>query len=119
MIKCKCKICGKKYSYNRKKGHKKTVCNSCNVVLFRRKRKRMAIEYKGGKCVFCGYDKCQDALGFHHLESEKKEFGLSSSTGLCRSWEKVKKELDKCILVCANCHAEIHAGYPSGMGLGC
>jgi DNA replicative helicase MCM subunit Mcm2 (Cdc46/Mcm family) len=78
------------------------------VTARRKKLKKMAIEYKGGKCIFCGYNKCNDALDFHHLDSNKKEFGLSVR-GLTRSWEKIKEELDKCILVCANCHRELHA----------
>jgi 5-methylcytosine-specific restriction endonuclease McrA len=68
----------------------------------------MSVQYKGGKCCICGYDKCYDALEFHHLDPSQKDFGLSSN-GHTRSWEKVKEELDKCILVCANCHREIHA----------
>jgi predicted DNA-binding protein YlxM (UPF0122 family) len=74
----------------------------------RRKIKEMAVEYKGGKCVKCGYNKYIGALEFHHLDPTVKDFAISNS-GHCRSWEKVKDELDKCILVCANCHAEIHA----------
>jgi len=73
----------------------------------RRKLKEMAIAYKGGKCMICGYNRCIDALEFHHLK--KKRFGLSTK-GLTRSWEKIKKELDNCILLCANCHRELHAG---------
>jgi transcription elongation factor Elf1 len=73
----------------------------------RRKVRIMAVEYKGGKCVFCGYDKYVGALDFHHLED--KSFGISAK-GYTRSWEAVKEELNKCILVCANCHRELHAG---------
>lgn len=79
------------------------------VVKRRRKVKEMAIEYKGSRCEKCGYDKCNGALEFHHLDPTKKDFSLSTK-GHCTAWEKVKKELDKCILVCANCHREIHAG---------
>ena len=111
---CKCTVCGKIYVYDRKKGHRKVKCGSCMVVTFRRKRKKKAVDYKGSKCILCGYKKCQDALVFHHLDSEEKEFGLSNSTGLCRSWEKAKKELDKCILLCANCHIELHAEANAG-----
>lgn len=75
----------------------------------RRKIKKMAIEYKGGKCQKCGYNKCNAALEFHHIDSNEKDFNISKK-GHCRSWEKVKDELDKCILVCSNCHKEIHAG---------
>ena len=74
----------------------------------RKKIKEMAIEYKGGKCCICGYNKCNSALDFHHTNGDK-QFGLSVR-GLTRSWDKTKTELDKCILVCANCHREIHEG---------
>ncbi len=59
----------------------------------------MAIEYGGGECQICGYKKSIRALTFHHKKSGEKDFGLS---------ERV--ELDKCILLCANCHAEVHDG---------
>ena len=82
------------------------------VVKRRKKIRDMAIKYKGEKCVFCGYDKCIRALEFHHIENNEKDFGISEK-GYTRSWEKVKEELDKCILVCANCHRELHAGLRS------
>ena len=70
--------------------------------------KEKAVEYKGGKCCRCNYNKCISALEFHHLEPEHKDFSMGNK-GYTRSWEKIKKELDKCILVCANCHREIHS----------
>lgn len=77
------------------------------------KRRKMlmhkALEYKGGQCMICGYRKCKRALTFHHVDPRTKSFGLSAR-GITRSWEKVKAELDKCILLCANCHAEVHDG---------
>jgi len=75
----------------------------------RRKLKQMVVEYKGGVCTICGYKKYVGAFDLHHLDSTKKDFGLSTR-GLTRSWEKIKAEADKCILVCANCHREIHGG---------
>src|SRR3989344_8353294 len=75
----------------------------------RRKIKAMAIEYKGGKCNICGYNKYAGALDFHHIDEKTKKFDLSSK-GLTRSWEKTKVEVEKCLLLCANCHREIHAG---------
>ncbi len=79
-----------------------------NAVKKRRKKlKEMAVKYLGGKCMICGYSRCINALEFHHLE--KKKFGLSSR-GITRSWQRIKSELDKCILLCANCHREVHAG---------
>lgn len=75
----------------------------------RRKLRLKAVEYKGGKCIFCGYQRDTKALDFHHLDESKKSFGLSER-GLTRSWGKILEELDKCVLVCANCHREIHSG---------
>lgn len=79
------------------------------VAKRRRKIKTLAIEYKGGKCQSCGYNKYQGALDLHHINSAEKEFSIGDK-GYTRSWEKVKAELDKCILVCANYHREIEAG---------
>lgn len=84
-------------------------CRKCqveSVTEWRRRLKRKAIEYLGGKCKYCGYDKYDGSLEFHHPNSDK-DFGLGQG-GHTRSWERVKKELDKCELVCVNCHREIH-----------
>ena len=81
-------------------------CASERVDDRRRKLKHELVQYKGGKCEICGYDKCEAALDFHHLNPEEKELQLSS--GKTHSLEKMKLEADKCILVCANCHREIH-----------
>lgn len=70
-------------------------------------RKTKAIEYKGGKCIVCGYNKSIRALQFHHLDPTQKDFGISGTT---KSFEKLKPELDKCVLLCANCHGEVHEG---------
>ncbi|USN95092.1 MAG: hypothetical protein H6791_01550 [Candidatus Nomurabacteria bacterium] len=67
------------------------------------------IEYKGGKCIVCKHNKCKRALVFHHLNPKEKSFGISSK-GITRSWSSLQKELDKCVLLCANCHAEVHDG---------
>ncbi len=82
------------------------------VTARRRKLKTMVVEYRGGKCVLCGYYKCIGALDLHHVDETKKEFGLSAR-GMTRSWEKIKEEADKCVVLCANCHREIHAGFAS------
>ncbi|MFA6511639.1 MAG: HNH endonuclease signature motif containing protein [Patescibacteria group bacterium] len=75
----------------------------------RRKVKVMAVEYAGGHCQICGYKKTVAALELHHRDSKKKVFAISGQ-GLTRSWERIKKEADKCVLLCANCHREVHAG---------
>jgi hypothetical protein len=87
--------------------------NYKKVKSHRQKIKDKAIAYKGGKCVRCQYDKCNRALEFHHLDSTQKDFGISNYTIL--SWDKIKIELDKCILVCANCHREIHDEIDNGV----
>jgi deoxycytidylate deaminase len=74
----------------------------------RRELKLQAIEYKGGKCIKCGYNKCPAALTFHHIDSSLKEFGIAQN-GNIKSFERMKPELDKCLLLCHNCHAELHA----------
>lgn len=80
-------------------------CESELAVLKNQTYKLKAIHYKGDKCEICGYDKNIAALEFHHLDPTQKDFTISDTH---RSWEDVKPELDKCILVCANCHRELH-----------
>lgn len=70
----------------------------------REKRKIKAIEFKGGKCKNCGYNKCLGVMHFHHRNPSKKEFQISRKDV---SWNLIKKELDKCDLLCANCHNEL------------
>ncbi len=65
--------------------------------------KQMAIDYKGGSCNTCGYNKCVGALHFHHENPSTKLFSISGKTF---SWKRIQSELDKCLLLCANCHAE-------------
>ncbi len=68
--------------------------------------KIQAIEYKGGKCQKCGYDKCYAALEFHHRDPNEKEVSWKKLRS--RSWKRIEEELDKCDLLCANCHREEH-----------
>lgn len=80
--------------------------NAEKYVNYREDRKRKLIQYKGGKCEICGYDKdCPPAYDFHHLDPSEKDFSVSNSN---LSFEKLRMEVDKCILVCRRCHAEIH-----------
>lgn len=75
----------------------------------RRRIKRKAIDYSGGECMKCGYNKCFAALDFHHLDPTAKETIIA--TGRSLGWPLVKQEVDKTILICANCHREFHDGY--------
>jgi len=79
------------------------------VVKRRHKIKSMSIEYKGGKCQVCSYMKYNGALELHHVDKTNKSFGIGEK-GYTRSWKIVKAELDKCVLLCANCHREVGAG---------
>lgn len=76
------------------------------VTKHRRKRRHELVYIMGGKCAICGYNKCEAALELHHLNPDEKDYGLSS--GNCKSIEEDISEAKKCILVCANCHREIH-----------
>lgn len=71
-------------------------------------RKLHLIEYLGGKCEMCGYDKNIAALEFHHKNPEEKSFQLDSRHLSNTNVELIKKEADKCLLICANCHRELH-----------
>jgi predicted HNH restriction endonuclease len=74
------------------------------------KRKLELIEYKGGKCEICGYDKNIATLDFHHINPDEKSFQLDSRHLSNTHIEKLLQEVNKCMLLCANCHREIH--YP-------
>jgi hypothetical protein len=67
--------------------------------------KQQCVDYKGGRCSVCGYDKCLPALEFHHVDPSQKETKIGANFS---TFKKAKPELDKCILVCANCHRELH-----------
>lgn len=75
----------------------------------------MAVELKGGRCEQCGYNRCIEALEFHHIDSQEKDFNISQR-GYTRSWDRVVKELGKCIMLCANCHRELHASSAASTG---
>lgn len=81
------------------------IRNKKAVVSFRQRLKKKAVEYMGGCCSKCNYNKCLAALHFHHLDPDEKDFQISSKS---ISWEKLVVELNKCVLLCANCHAEEH-----------
>lgn len=70
--------------------------------------KQRCVDYKGGKCNICGYDKCNSALEFHHRDPSTKEFNISH-VGITMFSETIKHELDKCDIFCSNCHREKHA----------
>jgi hypothetical protein len=62
--------------------------------------------------LLCGYDRCSAALTFHHVDPSTKKFGIAAG-GLARALSKLREEAAKCVLLCANCHAEVEAGISS------
>lgn len=84
-------------------------CRAEAVGKRRRTIKRKLVEEAGGCCAICGYSRCQQALQFHHVDPATKSFHLGHN-GICRSLTKSRAEAKKCVLLCANCHAEVEAG---------
>ena len=70
--------------------------------------KHLLVEYKGSKCVECGYDKCEGSLQFHHVNTENKDFSFGDIHPHQMSLKELKTEVDKCVLLCANCHIKKH-----------
>lgn len=82
------------------------ICEGQRITEHGQKLKARAVAYLGGACHICGYSKCMRSLTFHHRNPEKKEFAIADFKS--RKWESIQPELDKCDLLCANCHGEIH-----------
>lgn len=97
-----CKKCNKE----RNESGTNLECIVCRSSKRRRKQKEKAVYLFGGKCSKCGYSKSINALEFHHKVKEEKSFNLSMNWH--RSWDILKVELDKCELICSNCHKELH-----------
>ncbi len=85
-------------------------CRSHWVSDRRRRIKTTLIDEAGGKCEMCGYDRHPAALHFHHVDPAEKSFSLSH-LGVTRSIARCREEARKCMLLCANCHAEVEAGF--------
>lgn len=109
-----CKSCGEKNpSKFRKQWHGPSYskCKKCHSIEQSNrytKRREDAIQYMGGSCCMCGYCKYNGSLHFHHLDPSEKDPNWKHLKS--HPLKKITKELEKCILVCANCHGEIHGG---------
>jgi hypothetical protein len=99
--------------YNRRgKENASVYCRVCTNIQSKQRQqnlKKEMINYKGGECQVCGYSRYQGALEFHHTNPNLKDFNISNLKHY-KLDEVVKEELDKCVLVCSNCHREIHGG---------
>jgi transposase-like protein len=84
-------------------------CRAEAVARRRRKVKEILIAEAGGECAICGYARHPAALQFHHVDPATKSFGLGVR-GITRSLAALREEAAKCVLLCANCHAELEVG---------
>lgn len=100
-----CRLCHKKFKDSQ--GRNRSRCGSCNTRIRRFRAKAAAINYLGGKCIQCGWQGNQAALQFHHINASKKDFIIGNVAN--KSWDVIKMELEKCILLCANCHTIKHS----------
>jgi len=115
-----CIQCKKQFKHNRKR----LYCFDCHpnisinkkeriyhcLVKRRKEHKMKIVKICGNKCCICGYDKCYEALEFHHVN--EKDFTIANAL-MTYPWHQILKEVEKTILVCANCHREIHNGFYS------
>ncbi len=108
----RCRECGREFVYDRSKGHRKDLCNTCKTNLRNHKKKQKLISLAGGECILCGYKKCGQALAFHHVDPQTKSFEISG--GYNRSMESLIEETKKCVLLCMNCHTEFHSRVAQG-----
>lgn len=86
-------------------------CNNKHTIGRQRKVKQFLIDYKGGRCQHCGYNECAAAFDFHHLDPSAKDFNISRLGTRSIKSDKmslVLKEIDKCLLLCSNCHRKLH-----------
>lgn len=83
--------------------------SSERVKKWRKNFKERIVEAFNGGCCICGYNKCNSALALHHLDPNEKDLHMGKIRANPRSWNKIVLELKKCVLVCHNCHSEIHA----------
>lgn len=101
-----CVICDISLGENKRNRSK---CKTCSTRLRRLRLKKKAVDYLGGECERCGYDENLAALTFHHKNPNEKEFNIGIVKH--KSWDFIKPELDKCELLCSNCHLVEHSKY--------
>lgn len=92
------------FTYSSKYKIKCIKCQSVRKSLRKNRNRQELLKIHGSKCSVCSYDKCSSALQFHHIDPSEKEFEISESA---YSLENLIAEAKKCVLLCANCHAEV------------
>ena len=108
-LQLRCQRHGMTRHVRRVDGFRCARCEVARVVAWRPKVKRILAAEAGGACVLCGYAECLAALQFHHVDPTTKSFALSRE-GVTRSLDRAREEAAKCVLLCANCHAEVESG---------
>ena len=112
-----CTKCGKEKSIedfhwrNKEKGTRRSECKECHNNHMKKdyiKKKDFVNVAKECGCQKCGYNKCLDALEFHHINPAEKDYAIAQMTHDHRTQEQIENELKKCIVLCANCHREFH-----------
>lgn len=105
-----CKHCGEtdpEKFFN--KTNMKSCCLKCHTMTVHQKQRELkvrAVEHMGGKCAHCGYEGVSAVYDFYHLDPATKEFSWGNKR--TSNWENLVAELDKCVLLCANCHRTEH-----------
>ena len=85
----------------------KNKANQADCANRRKKNKENLFKKMGNSCQRCGIvPECQEVFDLHHKDPTEKERNITDL--MLGSWEKLEKELDKCILLCSNCHRTIH-----------
>lgn len=103
MIKCKHPDCEEKCTY----GFCSKECKNHYKMLDKRQNnKARAVEYLGGRCKRCGFNENMNIFHFHHLDPADKKYNISEK--LNKGFEFIRSELNKCILLCINCHLIVH-----------
>lgn len=115
-IKSTCQYCEKDFVYQATSGKPRKACFDCipkghkpSTAEIKRLIKDKAVRRKGSKSAVCGGRYPNAVYDFHHLVPGEKDFHLGDKNATTK-WETIEKELEKCILVCANCHRTIHSG---------
>jgi hypothetical protein len=90
-------------------GKKRSFCSKCHnkyTIKVGNEKRKKAIEYLGGKCIKCGYDKYYGAIDLHHVDPTKKDSKFKNLRGW--SWDRILKEIQNCVPLCCRCHVEEH-----------
>ncbi len=113
-VQVECQYCGKKFDYYKETSRPRKACHTClpegteqDAARIRRLIKKKAVDLKGRRCEICGLVEDYCVYDFHHKDPNEKDFSLGDKKSTL-VWSKVKEEVDKCMLVCSNCHRKIH-----------